>query len=160
MCTWSWNESRPAPTVFMKLFTESQDHSPPLKAVFFSQEGCTVPEHNLCLHGVCLSSSRSKMLRHLPQNLGRDAQINTRSSEIALWCFPITQHQCLPPPPVRVHACNMLTLTWSSSSWSPPSSRATATEAKGRLAICCRSLISCCRERHKYRERISYLQGL
>lgn len=22
--------------------------------------------------------------------------------------FPITQHRCLPPPPVRVHVCNML----------------------------------------------------
>lgn len=33
----------------------------------------------------------------------------------------------------------------SSSSWSPPTSSTTATEPKGRLAICCRSLISCCR---------------
>lgn len=31
----------------------------------------------------------------------------------------------------------------SSSSWSPPTSSTTATDAKGRLAICCRSLISC-----------------
>lgn len=50
----------------------------------------------------------------------------------------------------RARVCVFL-LTCESSSWSPPASSATFTEAKGRLAICWRSLISCCRHRNKER---------
>lgn len=55
---------------------------------------------------------------------------------------------------VCIHVC-VSALTCSSSSWSPPTSSATATEAKGRLAICCRSLISCYEARQKKKEHFS-----
>lgn len=58
----------------------------------------------------------------------------------------------------NVCVCVCVALTCRSSSWSPPSSRATATEAKGRLAICCLSLISCCRRhREKLRSVVNIL---
>lgn len=51
-------------------------------------------------------------------------------------------------------ACLCCVLTCSSSSRSLPASRATATDAKGRLAICCRSLISCYRVRDTQGEKV------
>lgn len=64
-----------------------------------------------------------------------------------------TQHHHFPCVFMCVYVC---LLTCSSSSWSPPTSSATATEAKGRLAICCRSLISCYRGRQKKRKDLFY----
>lgn len=89
---------------------------------------------------VMCSSSRSRKPPHYlcKQTLAPHTLCCVLSHH-SIWPFCVCIQQCM---------CERETLTCSSSSWSPPSSRATATEAKGRLAICCRSLISCCR-RHR-----------
>lgn len=115
---------------------------------------CCVISHNafsICLswpHMFCISSHETSLLSHTHVPVSTHNRGCCGRSRCQA-CIP-RYHHCHGQQYAN-EMCQVPTSTCpcssSSCSWPALTSSATATEAKGRLAICCRSRMSCCRQK-------------